>query len=296
MTRDLLGIAGLDPHEVRALLDRADALADGAPPWSLAGRLVANLFFEPSTRTSLSFEIAARRAGAEVVTFTPEASSLSKGESLLDTARTVEALGAEALIVRHRDTGAPSRVAEALDAAVINAGDGTGEHPTQGLLDALTLRRRSGRLAGLTVAIVGDLRHSRVANSNMALLPGQGAFVLAAGPPAFLPDMLPTGVERVATVDEAIARADALMTLRIQRERLEDSLDLSPFDYHAEWGLSAARLAARPELPILHPGPINRGVEISGEVADDPRRSLILEQVRLGVPTRIACLERAFGV
>jgi len=292
MARNLLGIADLSPEEVYALLERADALADGATPQRLAGRLQANLFFENSTRTALSFGIAAGRAGVEVVTFPTEASSLSKGESLLDTARTVEALGADVLVVRHRDAGAPGRVAAAIGAAVINAGDGTGEHPTQALLDALALRRRFGGLDGLTVAIVGDLRHSRVANSNMLLLPGQGVRVLAAGPTALLPDVLPPGVEVVRSLDEAVSRSDAVMTLRVQRERLEDALDLSAIDYHREWGLTAARLAgAKPELAVMHPGPMNRGVEIADEVADDPARSLVLEQVRLGVPARIACLE-----
>ena len=290
--RHLLGIADLHPSEVIALLDRADGLADGASPADLAGRLQINALLENSTRTAVSFAIAAGRAGMGVVTFSPETSSLTKGESLLDTARTLDAMGPDVLVIRHAQAGAARRISEVVSAAVINAGDGTAEHPTQALLDALALRRRFGRLDGLTVAIVGDLRHSRVAGSNMALLPAQGVTVLATGPAALMPDMLPPGVERVRTLDEALGRADAVMALRVQRERLDDSLDVTAADYHREWGLTPERLAsAPPSLAVMHPGPFNRGVEIADVVADDPERSLILEQVRLGVPTRIACLE-----
>lgn len=294
--RHLLGIADLDSAEIARLLDRADALADGAPPADLSGRLQANLFFENSTRTALSFSLAARRTGAHAVTLEAGTSSLSKGETLLDTARTVQALGADVLVIRHRETGAAARIADQVDAAVVNAGDGTGEHPTQALLDALALRRRFGRLAGMRVTILGDLKHSRVAHSNILLLTGAGAHVTAAGPPALMPDALPDGVTRAANADAATDGADAVMCLRVQRERLDDALDIAPAEYHAIWGLTAARFALAPTHAVaMHPGPINRGVEIADEVADDPERSLVLEQVRLGVPVRMAVLERALG-
>ena len=294
--RHLLGIADLSPYEITTLLDRADALADGATPADLAGRLQANLFFENSTRTALSFSLAARRTGAHAITLEAGTSSLSKGETLLDTARTVQALGADVLVIRHRETGAAARVASQVDAAVVNAGDGTGEHPTQALLDALALRRRFGRLDGLRVTILGDLKHSRVAHSNMLLLAGAGAKVTAAGPPALTPDALPEAVKRATSADAAMDGADAVMCLRVQRERLDEALDIAPAEYHAAWGLTAARFAlAPPHTVAMHPGPINRGFEIADEVADNPERSLILEQVRLGVPTRMAVLERVLG-
>ncbi len=293
--KHLLGIEGLATADIVALLDEADRLANGgAPARTLAGCVQVNVFFENSTRTLLSFELAGKRLGAHVLNMGVSQSSIVKGETLIDTARTVEALGATAIVMRHAQPGAAATVAAALTTngcAVINAGDGTGEHPTQALIDALTLRRRFGRIEGLTVAIVGDIRHSRVARSNMLLLTRLGARVRVAGPATLLPPEVPVGAAISENVDAAIAGADAVMMLRVQHERMADRLDLSVADYHARYGLTAARLAgASPHAVVMHPGPINRGVEIDGGLADDPARSMILQQVALGIPVRMACL------
>lgn len=290
--RHLLGIADLSRSDVSHLLDAAEALVGAPDNARLAGRVQVNAFFENSTRTSLSFELAGRRSGAHVLTMAVAQSSIAKGESLADTARTLAAIGADVLVVRHGDDGALAVVAEAASCALVNAGDGANEHPTQALIDALTLRRRFGRLNGLTVAICGDIAHSRVARSNMLLLTRMGATVRVTGPAALVPTDLPPGVMAIDTLDQAIAGADAIMMLRVQHERIAGAIDLTAADYHARYGLTPARLARAPaHAVVMHPGPINRGVEIADEVADDPERSTILEQAALGVPVRRACLE-----
>ena len=254
----------------------------------LDGLTVLNAFFENSTRTLLSFEIAARRLGAQVATMQVEMSSIKKGETLADTARTLNAMRPDCLVIRHGTTGAPSAVAEIMDCPVINAGDGTGEHPTQALLDAATLMHRFGRIEGLKIAICGDLAHSRVARSNAWLLPRLGAELRLAGPPALLPE----GFEGSGSIDEAVAGADAVMMLRVQRERLDEGLNDAPGEYLARYGLTAERLArAAPDAVIMHPGPINRGVEIDSALADNRDRSLITLQVEMGVAVRMACLD-----
>jgi len=290
--RHLLGIEALSVAQIAALLDEADRLANGgAPARPLHGCVQVNAFYENSTRTLLSFELAGKRLGAHVLNMAVAQSSVAKGESLADTARTIEAVGATVIVLRHAHVGAAAAVAAAVGCAVVNAGDGTGEHPTQALVDALTLRRRFGRIEGLVVAIVGDIRHSRVARSNMLLLTRMGATVRFAGPPTLLPDEVPAGTSVAENIDAAIAGADAVMMLRVQHERMVDRLDLSVADYHARYGLTFARLAsAARHAVVLHPGPINRGVEIDGALADDPARSMILRQVALGVPVRMACL------
>ena len=239
----------------------------------------------------MSFATAAHRLGASVVTLPVEHSSVKKGETLEDTARTLNAMRPDALVIRHRENGAAAAVALIVDPPVINAGDGTNEHPTQALLDAATIRHRLGRIDGLTIAICGDIRHSRVARSNAKLLPRLGAEVRLAGPPGLMPDSIP----RIA-VDEAIEGADVVMMLRVQRERLEEDLGDAPGEYLARYGLTAERLArAAPNAVVMHPGPMNRGIEIEGGIADDPDRSLIALQVEMGVAVRMACLEMLVG-
>jgi aspartate carbamoyltransferase catalytic subunit len=257
----------------------------------LRGRIVFNLFYENSTRTAMSFATAAHRLGASAISLSVEHSSVNKGETLEDTARTLNAMRPDALVIRHRENGAPAAVALIVDAPVINAGDGTNEHPTQALLDAATIRKHFGRLEGLTIAICGDIRHSRVARSNAKLLPRLGAQVRLAGPHELLPD----GTPRLS-VDEAIEGADVVMMLRIQRERLAQDLDDRPGEYLQRHGLTPERLAkAAPQAVVMHPGPMNRGVEIDSLIADDPQRSLITLQVEMGVAMRMACLELLLG-
>jgi aspartate carbamoyltransferase catalytic subunit len=239
----------------------------------------------------MSFSTAAHRLGASVVTLPVEHSSVKKGESLEDTAATLNAMRPDALVIRHRENGAPGVVAEIMDAPVINAGDGTNEHPTQALLDAGAIRQRLGRIEGLRVAICGDIRHSRVARSNAQLLPRLGAEVRLAGPPELMPDDLPR-----LSIDQAIEGADVVMMLRVQRERLESDLGDAPGEYLERYGLTAERLAkAAPGALVMHPGPMNRGVEIESAIADDPDRSLIRLQVEMGVAVRMACLEMLVG-
>ena len=288
---DLLSIDSLGDDQIATILDRADVhfAANRARQASnaLSGRVVFNLFYENSTRTAMSFATAAHRLGAAPVFLPVEQSSIKKGETFEDTARTLNAMRPDALIIRHRENGAPAAMALVMDCPVINAGDGTNEHPTQALLDAATIRQHFGRLNGLKVAICGDIRHSRVARSNAALLPRLGATVRLAGPPEFLPDGLTP-----LSVDDAIAGADVVMMLRIQRERLEADLDDGPGEYLERHGLTAERLArAAPHAAVMHPGPMNRGMEIESAVADDPERSLITLQVEMGVAVRMACLE-----
>ena len=255
----------------------------------LDGLTIINAFFENSTRTLLSFEIAANRLGAQTVVMQVEQSSIKKGETLEDTARTLNAMRPDALVIRHREEGAPASIAAIMDCPVIKAGDGIGEHPTQALLDAATIRQRFGRIAGLKVAICGDLRHSRVARSNVKLLRRLGVELRLAGPPSLMPDDLPGGV---GSIDEAVDGADVVMMLRVQRERMSEDLGDAPGEYLARYGLTAERLGrASPGAAIMHPGPINRGVEIEGELADDPERSLITLQVEMGVAVRMACLD-----
>ena len=292
---DLLSIDSLNDDQIATILDRAELFfaANRARQSSsqLAGKIVFNLFYENSTRTAMSFATAAHRLGAAPVFLPVEQSSIKKGETFEDTASTLNAMRPDALVIRHRENGAPAAVAAIMGCPVINAGDGTNEHPTQALLDAATIRQRFGRLEGLKVAICGDIRHSRVARSNAKLLPRLGAEVRLAGPPGFLPDGIPA-----LSVDEAIAGADVVMMLRIQRERLEEDLNDAPGEYLQRYGLTAERLAtASPEAVVMHPGPMNRDVEIESAVADDPQRSLITLQVEVGVAVRMACLELLVG-
>jgi aspartate carbamoyltransferase catalytic subunit len=295
--RHLLGIEGVSASDILSILDAAE-------PWiafnrsarkadqRLAGLTQINAFFENSTRTLFSFEIAGKRLGAQVSNFHPAASSVRKGESLIDTALTLNAMRPDILVIRHEADGAAAEVAAVMGCPVINAGDGRGEHPTQALLDALTIRRRLGRIAGLTVAICGDIRHSRVANSNMRALPLLGAKVRAVAPAALMPADLPAGVEGHESLDQGIEGADVVMMLRIQSERMEQAVAGSLGDFHAAYGLTRARLDAHaPGALVMHPGPMNRGVEIDGALADDPACSAILEQVELGVAVRMACLD-----
>ena len=290
---DLLSIDDLTDDQIATILDEGERwFAFNRLPRRndrrLDGLTILNAFFENSTRTLLSFEIAAQRLGAQVVTMRVEQSSIKKGETLEDTARTLNAMRPDALVIRHDTTGAPRLVAGIMECAVINAGDGTGEHPTQALLDAAALKHRFGRIEGLKVAICGDLAHSRVARSNAKLLPRLGAEIRLAGPPS----LIPPEFDRSGAIDEAVAGADVVMMLRVQRERLEEDLNDAPGEYLARHGLTAERLAtAAPNAVVMHPGPINRGVEIDGVLADDPDRSLITLQVEMGVAVRMACLE-----
>jgi len=292
---DLLSIDSLNDGQVATLLDRADHhFAEnraGRSGDELSGKIVFNLFYESSTRTAMSFATAAHRLGASVVALSVEHSSVKKGETLEDTARTLNAMHPDALVIRHRENGAPAAIAPIMDAPVINAGDGTNEHPTQALLDAATIRHRFGNIEGLKVAICGDIRHSRVARSNAKLLARLGAEVRLAGPPELMPEGIPQ-----LTIDEAVAGADVVMMLRVQRERLEADLGDGPGEYLERHGLTAERLSrAAPGAAVMHPGPMNRGVEIDSAIADDPQRSLITLQVEMGVAVRMACLEMLVG-
>lgn len=298
MTLDALDTGALDAL-LRRIAELDAAAKDGRLPASLAGRTVANLFYEPSTRTRASFELAARRLGAEVLNLDIDRSSALKGESLLDTIRTLHAMRIEFFIVRHGGHGLLASTAAALAGArlaLISAGEGRDGHPTQALIDLATLRERFGGLDGLDIAIVGDLSHSRVAHSVIPPLCALGARVRVAGPRALMPeaDAFPQA-SRHDDLASALDGARAVMALRVQRERIEEAGAPSDADYFADWGLTEERLARHaPEAVVLHPGPFNRGVEIDSEVADGPR-SLILRQVALGVPVRMAVLERAAG-
>jgi aspartate carbamoyltransferase catalytic subunit len=292
---DLLSIDSLSDDQVAAILERAAHwFAEnraGRASDRLSGQIVFNLFYENSTRTAMSFATAAHRLGASVVALSVEHSSIKKGETLEDTARTMNAMRPDALVIRHRENGAAADVALIMDAPVINAGDGANEHPTQALLDAATIQHHFGRVAGLKIAICGDIRHSRVARSNAKLLPRLGAEVRLAGPPDLMPDGIPA-----LSIDEAIERADVVMMLRIQRERLDEDLGDAPGEYLERYGLTSERLArAAPDAVVMHPGPMNRGVEIDSIIADDPQRSLITLQVEMGVAVRMACLEMLIG-
>ena len=293
---DLLSIDSLSDAQIAEILDRSqywfeENRSTTINPETLHGRIVFNVFYENSTRTAMSFATAAHRLGASAIALSVERSSVAKGETLEDTARTLNAMRPDALVIRHRDNGAPAIVAEIVEAPVLNAGDGTNEHPTQALLDAATIRYRLGRVEGLKVAICGDIRHSRVARSNTRLLARLGAEVRLAGPPPLMPEAAPP-----LSIDEAIAGADVVMMLRVQRERLEAELGDAPGEYLVRYGLTRDRLAtAAPDAVVMHPGPMNRGVEIESAIADDPQRSLITLQVEMGVAVRMACLEMLVG-
>ncbi|MGE0455132.1 MAG: aspartate carbamoyltransferase catalytic subunit [Vicinamibacteria bacterium] len=298
--RHLLGIEPLEPRDIEAILDTAQGLREvldrpikKVP--TLRGRTVVNLFYEASTRTRSSFEVAEKVLSADSLSIATSTSSVSKGETLLDTARNLEAMNPDVIVIRHQASGAPHFLARHCRSAIVNAGDGAHEHPTQALLDALTLRQRKGRLAGLRVAIVGDVLHSRVARSNAWLLTKMGADVVLCAPPTLMPPGL-DGICRVSTcIDEAIEGADAIMMLRLQLERMTGGFFPTVREYFVRYGLGEARLKrAKQDVLILHPGPMNRGVEIASEVADGPY-SVILDQVTNGVAVRMAVLYLLLG-
>ncbi len=295
-SRHLLGIASLDAGEIELILETALAMKEVAGRTvkkvpTLRGRTVVNLFFESSTRTRMSFELAEKRLSADTLGMTTAGSSVSKGETLADTARTIEAMAPDMIVMRHASSGAPHQLARVCKASIINAGDGTHEHPTQALLDAFTIRERKGRIAGLRVAIVGDLLHSRVLRSNVHLLTKMGATVVACGPATLIPPGLEQlGVEVTTRLDQAVTGADVVMMLRVQHERMHGLFLPSVREYFTEFGLTPARmLRAADEAIVMHPGPMNRGVEIDSEVADGPW-SVILDQVSNGVAVRMAVL------
>ena len=302
MNRHLISAGDLSRDDALLILDTAEELSQVADrpirklP-TLRGRTVVNLFYEDSTRTRISFEAAAKRLSADVINFSAKGSSVAKGESLKDTALTLEAMGADAVVIRHQASGAPHRLSHWVRGSVVNAGDGTHEHPTQALLDAFTMRRRLGRLDGLRVAIVGDVLHSRVARSNIQLLTIMGARVRVIAPPTLLPGGIERlGVEVFYDMRRGLADCDIVMMLRLQTERMQGAYVPSIREYFHFYGLDREKLAeARPDALIMHPGPMNRGVEIDSEVADDIDRSLIREQVEMGVAVRMACLEALIG-
>ena len=296
--KHLRAIEGLEPPHIADLLDLAESYAllnrSGKTQRDLLkGRTLINLFFEDSTRTRTSFELAGKRLGADVINMSVSTSSVNKGETLLDTASTLNAMHCDLLVVRHGQSGAPSLLSQKVDAAVINAGDGTHEHPTQALLDALTIRRHKGRLEGLVVAICGDIAHSRVARSNMHLLTTMGSRVRVVGPPTLIPaEAARLGVEVFHDMKAGLAGADVVMMLRLQRERMSGGMVPSAREFFRFYGLDAEKLAyAKPDSIVMHPGPMNRGVEIDSAVADHPTRSVIGEQVEMGVACRMAVLD-----
>ena len=296
--RHLLGIEGLSADEITLLLDLSETyvaqnrLADKKRAL-LRGRTLINLFFESSTRTRTSFELAGKRLGSDVINMQVAHSSIKKGETLLDTALTLNAMHPDVLVVRHPESGAVQLLAQKVECAVINGGDGSHEHPTQALLDALTIRRRLGRLSRITVAICGDLQHSRVARSNIHLLNIMGARVRAVGPPTLVPRTIERlGVEVFHDMAKGLKDVDVVMMLRLQTERMQGNYVPSIREYFRFFGLDYAKLgAAKPDALVMHPGPMNRGVEIDSEVADDFGRSAIQMQVEMGVAVRMAVLE-----
>ncbi len=296
--RDLLGIEGLTAADISYLLDLADGYVEVNRQREkklrlLNGRTVINLFFESSTRTRTSFELAAKRLGADTINMSIAWSSIKKGETLIDTAMTLTAMHPDVLVVRHPESGAVKLLSEKVNCAVINGGDGSHEHPTQALLDALTIRRRRGHLDGLLVAICGDIAHSRVARSNIHLLTTMGAKVRVIAPPTLLPaDIDRLGVECFINMREGLRDCDIVMMLRLQTERMQGSYVPSIREYFRFFGLDHAKLQeAKPDALIMHPGPMNRGVEIDSDLADDINRSVIREQVEMGVAVRMACLD-----
>jgi aspartate carbamoyltransferase catalytic subunit len=296
MKKDLLGIADLTRDEITLVLDTAEAMREiGQRPIkkvpTLRGKTVVNLFYEPSTRTRTSFEIAEKRLSADTLNIAVAASSVLKGETLVDTARNIEAMAPDMIVVRHASSGACHLLAEICKSRIINAGDGMHEHPTQALLDAFTIREHKKRIGGLKVTIVGDLLHSRVLRSNVLLLTKLGADVWLSGPPTLIPAGIEQlGVRVTTSVEEAVAGADVIMMLRIQQERMQGAFFPSAREYFHVFGMTAARVAgAKDDVIIMHPGPMNRGVEIASDVADGPY-SVILEQVANGVAVRMAVL------
>ncbi|WP_368418521.1 aspartate carbamoyltransferase catalytic subunit [Rhodovarius sp.] len=295
----LLAIEGLEAPHIAALLDLAESYAllnrQGKTQRDLLrGRTLINLFFEDSTRTRTSFEIAGKRLGADVINMSVSNSSVNKGETLLDTASTLNAMNTDLLVVRHGQSGAPALLAQKVSAAVINAGDGTHEHPTQALLDALTIRRHKGDLRNLVVAICGDISHSRVARSNIHLLSAMGAEVRLVAPPTLLPaEVGRLGVSVFHDMRKGLAGADVVMMLRLQRERMASGgLVPSAREFFRFYGLDAEKLSfAKPDSIVMHPGPMNRGIEIDSAIADHPTRSVIGEQVEMGVALRMAVLD-----
>ncbi|MCP1201637.1 aspartate carbamoyltransferase catalytic subunit [Acetobacter oryzoeni] len=297
-TRHLLGLEGMTPDQIEPLLDLAESYAllnrsRKVPRDVLRGRTLINLFFEDSTRTRTSFELAGKRLGADVINMSVAQSSVNKGETLLDTAATLNAMRTDLLVVRHSQSGAPALLAQKVEASVVNAGDGMHEHPTQALLDALTIRRHLGTLGGLKVAICGDVSHSRVARSNIFLLTGMGSTVRLVGPPTLVPGaMKQRGVEIFHNMEEGLRDVDVVMMLRLQRERMSSGLIPSAREYFRFFGLDQRRLQlARKNALVMHPGPMNRGVEIDSLVADSSQ-SVIQEQVEMGVAVRMAVLDR----
>ena len=295
--RHLLGIEGLSPDEIVALLDLADSAVEISRQvekkrTTLRGRTQINLFFEASTRTQSSFELAGKRLGADVMNMATANSSVKKGETLIDTAATLNAMRPDIIVVRHHQAGAVHLLARKVDCSVVNAGDGAHEHPTQALLDALTIRRNKGRIEGLVVAICGDILHSRVARSNMLLLGALGARVRVVGPSTLLPPGIENmGVDVFRDMRSGLAGADIVMMLRLQRERMNGAFVPSTKEYFRYFGLDEEKLGwAKPDALVMHPGPMNRGVEIDSLVADGPQ-SLIREQVEMGVAVRMAVLE-----
>ena len=295
-SRHLLGITDLDAEEIRQILDTAEAMKEiAARPIkkvpTLRGRTVVNLFFEPSTRTRMSFEVAEKRLSADTLSIAVATSSVTKGETLLDTVRNLEAMAPDMIVMRHASSGAPHLLARLCRSAIINAGDGMHEHPTQALLDAFTIREHKKRLDGLKVSIVGDLMHSRVLRSNVQLLNKMGAEVWACGPSTLMPaDLARFGVRPTTSIEEAVDQADVVMMLRIQHERMHGHFIPSTREYFTLFGLTPERVRrAREDVIIMHPGPMNRGVEIDSDVADGPY-SVILEQVTNGVAVRMAVL------
>ena len=297
-SRHLLAIEDLSPVEITVLLDLGEQYVAlnrevSKKRDTLRGRTLINLFFESSTRTQSSFELAGKRLGADVMNMSVGTSSVKKGETLIDTAMTLNAMHPDLLVVRHQDSGAVSLLARKVDCSVINAGDGSHEHPTQGLLDALTIRRRLGRIQGLTIAICGDILHSRVARSNINLLQKMGARVRLVAPKTLLPNSIARlGPDIFHRMEEGLDGADVVMMLRLQQERMDGSFLPSTREFYRFYGLDADRLAlAKPGAFVMHPGPMNRGVEIDSAVADDVQRSLIQEQVEMGVAIRMAVLD-----
>ncbi|MEM9248985.1 MAG: aspartate carbamoyltransferase catalytic subunit [Pseudomonadota bacterium] len=296
--RHLLGIEPLHPTEITAALDLADSYVDlnrasEKHGQALQGLTQINMFFEASTRTQASFELAGKRLGADVMNMGMAASSIKKGETLIDTALTLNAMHPDLLVVRHLQSGAVNLLAEKVNCAVLNAGDGRHEHPTQALLDALTIRRAKGRLHRLTVAICGDISHSRVARSNILLLGKMESRVRLVGPPTLIPSgAADWGVEVTDDMAAGLEGADVVMMLRLQKERMDGGFIPSEREYYYRFGLDAEKLAhAAPDAIVMHPGPMNRGVEIDGLLADDINRSVIQEQVEMGVAVRMAAMD-----
>jgi aspartate carbamoyltransferase catalytic subunit len=298
---DLLSMEDLDAEQITQILDTAEALSDIAlrpikKVPTLRGRTVCNLFFEDSTRTRISFEIAAKRLSADVINFSAKGSSVSKGEGLKDTALTLQAMGVDAIVVRHSASGAPQQLTQWVDAKVLNAGDGWHQHPTQALLDLFTIRSKLGRIEGLRAAVVGDVFHSRVARSVVQGLVTMGAEVTIVGPPTLLPPGVQTwGASVSHDIDEVLPKTDVLYMLRVQRERMSQQFFPSSREYARIWGVDRDRLGRLPESAIvMHPGPMNRGVELTADAADAPN-SVITEQVTNGIAVRMSCLYLMLG-